>query len=70
MNSIKEYSVVSDYDSTRLIRKVNKMIQEGWQPFESPITISGEFIQAMVKYHTVSIKEYVRSEDYNYGDPT
>jgi hypothetical protein len=50
MSSIKKYHTANAGDLISLDKLVNKMIQDGWQPYGNPYLISksGEFCQAMV----------------------
>lgn len=45
---IIDYCVVSDGSTDTAIREVKELIDEGWEPYGSPITDSSAFRQAMV----------------------
>lgn len=60
MQKIVKYSILMDWDSSRLADSVNGMIAEGWQPFGNAVPVGEKWVwQPMVKYEdaTPSNKE-------------
>ena len=49
MSRIVQYEIVSAGSSGSLARKVNEMLQEGWQPHGSPFTDLGSVLQTLVR---------------------
>lgn len=49
---IDSYKIAYDESIESLMRKVNGLLTDGWQPFGQVDYKNGWYIQTMVKYHT------------------
>lgn len=51
MKNIKSYSIVYGSNPFEVSEEVNRLIQEGWKPYESLVVIQGNYgyMQAMVQ---------------------
>jgi hypothetical protein len=59
MNQIKRYYTANASDLIALDRLVNKMIQDGWQPYGNPYKSGADYCQAMVTDREISDAESV-----------
>jgi hypothetical protein len=48
MSRYVEYAVVTAADGKDLTRKVNARLEQGWEPFGSPLSHAGQLLQAVV----------------------
>ncbi len=49
------YSIASGFSSGELADSINAAVQDGWQPYGSPITLGEEVLQSMVKYSSTNV---------------
>lgn len=52
---IAAYDIVGGFTSSELVKNVENMMKDGWQPLESPFVIGGQVVQAVVKYREIPI---------------
>jgi hypothetical protein len=57
-----EYTVVEEYNLLELITEVNKLIKQGWMPFEG-IVVGTNFYQAMTRIIVKITQETSKEKD-------
>ena len=46
---VQEYALAKGTDLTRMVKKVNQMMADGWSPVGGPVQQGRSYAQAMVK---------------------
>lgn len=63
MNNVKEYKVVK-------ASQVNELIQQGWQPWGSPMKNGAQFDQAVVRFEEAPQPDFTAAPPAAIIDPT
>lgn len=57
------YTITFDSSVTRLIRQVNTLIEQGWEPIGGLAVRGDEFYQSMIKFDQISGDNREKTDD-------